>query len=144
MEIKEIRLLECSFAINREYAGDGLNIAIESVIGFNSTFEEDSKIVTCFLNAFSKGENLPFHFKAEVGGKFIIDEDEVENLKPLCRVNFPAVLLPYLRENIAELTRRAGFPPYNLPVVNFIAVAQQADKEQSKEIFKDNSADDSV
>lgn len=140
MEIKDIRLLACSFGMNEEYTGEGINFEIRSAISFNSTFEEDTKVVTCFLRAASEGENLPFHFSAEVGGKFVVDELEVENLKPLCRVNLPAILLPYLRENIADITRRAGFPPYNLPIIDFIAAARQADKEQRDKLGRDDVA----
>ena len=124
MNIKDIRLLECSFSINRD-APDQDSV-IGSSLSFESAFDKDTKTVTGVLKTVSQEDkNSPYQFSAEIGGKFILDDGEEEHLKRICEINIPAILLPYLRETIADLTRRAGFPPLHLPIVNFVAAAKQ-------------------
>lgn len=43
-------------------------------------------------------------------------------------INCPAILFPFARETIADMTRRGGFAPLCLPPVNFIALAKARTK----------------
>ncbi|NSW86690.1 MAG: protein-export chaperone SecB [Syntrophobacteraceae bacterium] len=45
--------------------------------------------------------------------------------KQYAAVNCPAIIFPYLRETLADLTRRAAFPPLHLPITNFTKFAHK-------------------
>ncbi len=69
------------------------------------------------------GENTPFSFAIDGVGSFVFkDEPPSELLEGIARVNCAAMIFPYLREAIADLTRRAGVPPLHLQPVNFVAM----------------------
>jgi len=69
------------------------------------------------------GENTPFSFAVDGVGSFVFKEEPpAEELERIARVNCAAMIFPYLREAIADLTRRAGVPPLHLQPVNFVAM----------------------
>lgn len=69
------------------------------------------------------GENTPFSFAVDSVGSFVFKEEPpAEELERIARVNCAAMIFPYLREAIADLTRRAGVPPLHLQPVNFVAM----------------------
>lgn len=69
------------------------------------------------------GENTPFSFAIEGIGRFVFKEEPpAEELERIAKVNCAAMIFPYLREAIADLTRRAGVPPLHLQPVNFVAM----------------------
>ncbi len=69
------------------------------------------------------GENAPFSFAIEGIGRFVFKEEPpTEIVEGIARVNGAAMIFPYLREAIADLTRRAGVPPLHLQPVNFVAM----------------------
>jgi len=45
-----------------------------------------------------------------------------EQIKKVGIVNCAAIIFPYLREHLADLTRRSGLPPFHLPPINFVKV----------------------
>lgn len=80
------------------------------------------------------GENTPFSFAVDGVGSFILKEEPpADVLDGIARVNCAAMIFPYLREAIADLTRRAGVPPLHLQPVNFVAMmnAENAIKKDS-------------
>lgn len=48
------------------------------------------------------------------------------------RVNAPAIMFPYLRELVTNMSIRAGMSPIYIPPVNFIALDKQNNSEQEK------------
>lgn len=47
-----------------------------------------------------------------------------QRLHEFCKINAPAIVFPFLREHIANLTAKAGLPVYLSPV-NFVELAKQ-------------------
>jgi len=54
-----------------------------------------------------------------------------KEVEPLSKVNCSAILFPYVRETIAEITRRAGYHPLHLGSFNFVEMAEESDKRPS-------------
>ncbi|MBW1706391.1 MAG: protein-export chaperone SecB, partial [Deltaproteobacteria bacterium] len=48
-----------------------------------------------------------------------------KDVEPIAKINCPAILFPFLRECVADITRRAGFNPLILPPINFVELAKQ-------------------
>lgn len=82
------------------------------------------------------GENAPFSFAVEGVGSFALQEEPPENvLESIARINCAAIIFPYIREAIADLTRRAGVPPLHLQPVNFVALKEEKSAEKNPEII---------
>ena len=58
-------------------------------------------------------------------GLFKIENAPAGALEPLLHVNCPALLFPFLRRLIADLTREGGFPPLLLDPVDFGSLLMQ-------------------
>lgn len=88
-----------------------------------STFAEKNNELISYVSAKQKTEDAPFFLEVQGAGKFIFQEkpDEII-LSQMSNVNCPAIVFPYIRETIADITRRAGFPPVHLNPVNFITL----------------------
>ncbi|MEO8674860.1 MAG: protein-export chaperone SecB, partial [Casimicrobiaceae bacterium] len=66
-----------------------------------------------------------FLVEASQAGIFTIRGLAPEHLQPVIAINCPNVLFPYLRETLADMVGRAGFPPVHLAPINFEALYQQ-------------------
>ena len=86
-------------------------------------------------------ENSPFQVDVEIEGLFEFVEFESEGLKfeEYLTNNAVAILLPYLRSTISELTAKSNeFPVLNLPIMN---VAKMLETEEKITISKQYNKD---
>jgi len=75
------------------------------------------------FKARAKTENLViYEFEIVYGGAFQIENAPPQALEPMLFVNCPALLFPFLRRIVADLTREGGFPPLLLDPVDFGAL----------------------
>lgn len=125
MKVNDVRLLSCVFRQNRNYEGVG-EVEMATDIKFGADFDEVSKVVTAVITVIIlENESYPYSFEVEVGGKFSLEDDEVPHVERICNINIPAILFPYLRENVADITRRSGNPPMHLATINFVEISKQ-------------------
>ena len=73
------------------------------------------------------------------GGMFHVENMPQEALEGFLLVNCPAILFPFLRRIVADLTREGGFPPLFLDPIDFAALylqrkSQDADDGQDPPI----------
>lgn len=69
----------------------------------------------------SGNTEIPFSLMVEVGAIFVLDSlPPPEELLRLQHVTCNAVLFPYLREAVSEITRRGGQTPVYLQPMNFL------------------------
>lgn len=71
-----------------------------------------------------------FLAEAAQAGMFQIRNVPPQDMGPLLGVACPNTLFPYMRETIATLTARAGFPPVVLAPMTFDAIYQQQVQQQ--------------
>lgn len=124
LSVEDIFIKSVHFEINEDFDASDGPADFEYQIKFESSQTQEQVIKTQLaVKSPEKTENnqLPFYFELTATGRFMLngyDEDnEIEKLK---NINCPAMIFPYLREALADLTRRAGFPPLHLPSVNFV------------------------
>ena len=116
----DFRLHDAVFHVNREFKS-AENENIEIATDFNLGHETTEKRVKVFLKVTSDGKKSPFSFVVEGAGLFEFEEEqEEEDIARIASINCAAILFPYIRETVADLTRRAGFPPLHLAPVNFV------------------------
>jgi len=85
-------------------------------------------VVTVTATAKVKDKTL---FLAEVAqaGVFQLRNIPQQDIEPLLGIACPNTLFPYVREAIATITARAGFPPVTLAPMTFDAVYQQSKQQ---------------
>lgn len=126
MAIKGILVPLMFFEINEAIASTR---RIDEEIAFNfdlkvaSTYLEEHRLLAVSVLAQSPDSDalLPFRFRIKAVGNFMFDSDpDPELLETLKEVNCPAIIFPYIRECLADMSRRSGMNPINLPLVNFV------------------------
>lgn len=78
-------------------------------------------------NATSKA-GVIYELEIVYGGMFHIQNMPDKSLEPFLLVNAPAILFPFLRRIVADLTREGGFPPLFLDPIDFAGLYVQRKK----------------
>ena|SRR3990170_3354843 len=139
MELKfsldELKLLESHFKLNTDFElKNNEPIEISAYIGVS--YKRENRIVQVIVSVNSHGEKQPFVFDTKMAGTFGFSKlPGKEQLDRIVHINCAAIIFPYVREAIADLTRRAGLPPFHLGPLNFVALYQKnrkplAEKEE--------------
>ncbi len=121
--LTDSRLLAASFKMNQ--LGDPKEeISIDSRITIDHAWQESSNSIKLTLTVNISGDNSPFNLDVTMGGIFtfkaaISEKDQIDHV---AEINCASILFPFLRETVADLTRRAGFTPLLLPPVNFVDI----------------------
>lgn len=138
MKFLNFALLKINFFLNQEYREDSADTMVSPDISISHEFREKEKQLVVILGLRQIKGNIPFRFEVESGGIFQFEDiPEEKLLKQVATINCPAILFPYIRETIADLTRRAGFPPLHLNPINFVQLAKEQEaklKQGTEEI----------
>lgn len=90
-----------------------------------------------------KIKNIPFSLEVTIRGIFNYSLDKEESraqLKSLLGVNALAILYPYLRAYVTLITSQTNqFPPYILPVANFVEILYNDNKVEFFGFTDDNN-----
>lgn len=83
-------------------------------------YKKDKNILFVELEVglFDKEDTPPFRLAVRGRGVFKLS-GEINNIEKVARINCAAIIFPFIRETIADVTRRAGLRPLLLPPVNF-------------------------
>lgn len=144
MSIREISLDKVTFQVNRDFSEEGESKGISYRLKVDSQINREKTVLSISLGVESprreENPDCPFFFDLTMVGVFEFSETVTDELrKQYAAINGPAILFPYVRETLADITRRAGFPPLLLPVMNFVRLAQtKAEKGQTSTAEKAN------
>lgn len=127
-----IKILNVVFNVNPSYKAEEKSIPINCEIAVKSNHLKPNKLQV-FLKVALKQKNSPFTFSIEGMGIFTLDgKPNKKAIEQMANINCPAIVFPFIREAIANLTGRSGFAPLYLPPVNFIEIAKKTQKHQQK------------
>lgn len=124
--LKRLRLVDCRFSSPRKFPGSTdrrFNISDATIDS-----EVDEKARTCIVRigievaAHAKDVEV-FTLTVSIEGLFEGSQEGLP-LDQFAQVNAPAILFPYLRETVSNLTARSGHPALLLPTVNFVELAR--------------------
>ncbi|TKH40306.1 hypothetical protein C1I59_00600 [Paenibacillus polymyxa] len=73
-----------------------------------------------------------FTLETEVVGKFSLSLHNSKQIQELCRLNATAILYPYLRAFISNLTALSGVPNLLLPTVNVHKLLEESEKDEQE------------
>lgn len=136
---RDFKVIELVFGLNPEYKkwgeqsknwqGTVFEHDIEYEIGHD--FNDQEKALRVLLGVKAIAKDAPFNVSVKGIGLFVFEEKpDEEQLNQIARINCAAILFPYIREAIADVTRRSGLPTLHLQPVNFVEMF----KKQSSEI----------
>jgi preprotein translocase subunit SecB len=140
--IADVRIVETHFLLNPEFSfPEGKAISINSA--FDIQYGISGEIANVVLKVSSNDGNQPFTYSVSLLGRFHFKEIPVKDMiDKIVHINCAAILFPYIRESVADLTRRAGIPPFHLPPVNFVDVynarmaSQQAKSDAQEKVVR--------
>lgn len=78
-------------------------------------------------------EKTVFLVEATQAGIFEIRNLPQEQMGPVLGIACPQIVYPYLRGNVADLIQRGGFPPVHLSEINFQAMYEQQQAQQTQQ-----------
>ena len=91
-------------------------------LNFLDTYKIEGKTLICTLAI-----QLYDKFQLELTGIFeTIEGEENLDLKQFAKINAPALLMPFAREVISNITSRTPLPYLLLPPINIIAIKKKA------------------
>ena len=126
MAIKKILLPLMLFEINENFdrsKNNDTGMAFNFDLKIGSSYMEKERLlaVSVLAETHEAESQIPFRFRVKAVGNFSFDSDpDPALLETLKEVNCPAIIFPYIRECLADLSRRSGMSPINLPLVSFI------------------------
>lgn len=101
-------------------------------IKVNHQRDGQSLSVNLIVEIAQKG--LPFALSVNMLGLFLLENADIaeEKVTRIARVNCASILFPFVREVVADLTRRGGFPSLLLPPINFVTAVSKASDVDSQ------------
>jgi preprotein translocase subunit SecB len=131
--VAAINLIESHFAINPDFRPvKGKPVEISWRLNIACKHEEE--LVKLAVSAIADSKTNPFTFNVTYMAGFDFQKlPRKEELERVAHTNCTAIVLPYIRESIADLTRRAGIPPFHIDPVNLIARYEETKKKATAE-----------
>jgi preprotein translocase subunit SecB len=81
-----------------------------------------------YIELFKNVENAPFKLEIALLGIFEKSEQPNMELEEFGKVNAPALMIPYLRELVDNISSRTFLPPILLPPINIAAFINEESK----------------
>jgi preprotein translocase subunit SecB len=135
-KIAAIKQIESHFAINTDFKPEK-DKPVEIHYGINVSFEKKDKIAIVVVSISSDNKNQPFKFNIATKGLFTFQKlPQKKELEKVARINCASIIFPYIRESLADLSRRAGIPPFHLDPVNFVAMYEDQKKAKAEGVIK--------
>lgn len=142
--LDKIILDELHFKINPDFKGKIQDVLFHHKLESNSRFNEKSNKLDVYLSLSTDndenscdGVENPFQFSMVFLGRFKIKGDiNKELIKIFSDINCPAIMLPYLRQCLADITMRSGYPPLYFPIINFTEFMKKKNKTIPESISK--------
>lgn len=131
--IRNITLDKLHFEINHNYQpSEGNFPAPEVVANLKYTDILDQQFfITLELGFEFPKDKKPFDLEVAMTGVFAVDEGlDPEFLKKIQQINGPAILYPYLRAVVSDVTNKSGYPVLNLPPINIHLLHRETEKTE--------------
>jgi preprotein translocase subunit SecB len=113
--------------------GPGTNPNLQLEVNVNARNVKEGlfeSVIELKAEANSK-EGIIYDLEIIYGGLFAISNIREEALEPFLLVNCPALLFPFLRRLVADVTREGGFPPLFLDPIDFASLYLKRKQSES-------------
>lgn len=124
IKLEATRIHSLNFRIKDKSTEDNVKVPIN--IEYNHLYDYKKKCINISIRLSIGDDQLPFLLEIIYEGVFFLNKRVPrKDAEQYAKINCPAILFPFLRECVADITRRAGFNPLILPSINFIELAKQ-------------------
>ena len=114
--------------------GDNPNIQVEINVAANQLDQSVYECAIDFKVKASSSKMTIYSLEMVYAGAFELQNFPQQLIQPVLFVNCPAVLFPFMRRLIGDLTREGGFPPLWLDPVDWGSLySQRLAEEQGKQ-----------
>jgi preprotein translocase subunit SecB len=130
-KLLNIILIESSFKREPQIDFDNQNIHNNINIDVqNSTENSNILYVTVIMDFDTSIDNKKFiSSKIQMLGVFEFGEKLPLSLDSFANINAPAIIFPFIREHLSNVSMKAGIQPILLPPINFVALAKDKKKK---------------
>ena len=133
----DFAITKISFELNEDFfekqeKKEDAKIAFNPEFKGEIAFDKENSILVVKLGVKInwQTENSPFDIEVIGKGVFQLNK-EPEDIEKLARINCAAIIFPFIRETIADVTRRSGLPPLLIPPTNFVRMFEDIKKQGS-------------
>lgn len=131
---------DVTFKKNENYNHENIQIKFDVDAKYDYFFK-DNKMrgsITLYVDVFkdAKKNGYPFELKMTFVGKFSAAENDLkeQHFRDMMKVNGVAILFPYIRSAITDITKAANVTPLLLPSMNIINLLKKNTKQESSDI----------
>jgi len=101
-----------------------INVSVD--VGAKQTGETQFEVEISVTAEASRAEEKIFLCEAVYAGIFTLKNFPKEALEPVCLIECPRFIFPFLRRIVADATRDGGFPPLMLEPIDFAQLYQNS------------------
>ncbi len=132
MDFTDFRIHKIEFRVNSKFKPKkNKPIVLKTSVKIDHKYDKRKKELKVAVEVSQKETDAPFSYAVEGIGKFhFIKVPDEQKLVRIASINCPAILFPYIRETIADITRRSGFSPLHLSPINFVKLAEESRKSR--------------
>ena len=121
-DFQDYSLLSAHFDVNRNFK-PGPDVQVNTSLSLTHDYIDDQNSLRLFMKVDVSGESGPLNISVEMGSLFKFEKKpSTDKLAKIAEINCASILFPFVREVVADLTRRAGLHPFLIPPVNFVAL----------------------
>ena len=120
-----------NFEFNQSFDQENVELEVDTKVDTSIDSEINKGITSIEMRLWEEAEekNKPFSLRIKITGYFSSEaEVESEDFAHLCKYNGSAILFPFLRSAIADLTKTANVPPLVLPLINIKNLVEEKEK----------------
>jgi preprotein translocase subunit SecB len=114
-------------------------VEVHFSLGTDVNIDKDNmkSAITLKCNIFENAEenNFPFSLEIALTGYFSASKDmDLETFTKLTRYNGTAILFPYLRSAVSDVTKAANVNPLILPVINIANLIKRQEEKSEGDV----------
>ncbi|MDF1526136.1 MAG: protein-export chaperone SecB [bacterium] len=129
----DIRIVDIMFHATPNWKKGEGDVPLDTSL--NIEYSPRGKKLLVRISLSNDNQYSPFTFMVAGIGFFEFEKmPNEEILETVARVNCAAIMFPYIREVVADLTSRAGLPPFHHSPVNFHALYEEYKAAESEEL----------
>jgi preprotein translocase subunit SecB len=132
-QLHDYRLFRAEFQVKGPVSG-GEELGYDTNLLRSQQIDKEKVVLTLGIRI--SGEKMPFVIDIQYQGVFLFNQDlvgvEEKTRDEVIAVDCSGQLFPFIRETIAEMTRKAGLPPLILPALNFAELYENQAKSPGK------------
>jgi len=97
---------------------------METSFNPSGSFDEEKKQFHLVIEAEVNDKDKNFLVKLRIHGVFLYETTDMQKLKTFIGLNAPAILFPYLRAYVSNITALSGMQPIIMPTLNLSTICK--------------------